>query len=149
MRFIHTGDWHLGRAFYNTALIEDQQYVLEQFVACVAERKPDLVLIAGNVYDRAVPPTDAIKLLDKTLSRLILGARVPVILIAGNHDNPQRLQFGARSNCGFRKSRRRRVRLRLSRSTFETRMDCKSVPPIFGLITIAVCFNRSQFRARC
>ena len=96
MRFIHTGDWHLGRSFYNTSLIEDQGYVLDQFVACVQDRKPDLVLIAGDVYDRAVPPTDAIQLLDETLSRLILGARVPVILIAGNHDNPHRLQFGAR-----------------------------------------------------
>jgi DNA repair protein SbcD/Mre11 len=96
MKFIHTGDWHLGRAFYNVSLLDDQAYVLDQFITCVRERKPDIVLIAGDVYDRAVPNTDAVKLLDDTLSRLILDVQVPVILIAGNHDSSQRLQFGSR-----------------------------------------------------
>lgn len=96
MRFIHTADWHLGRSFYSTSLVEDQAYVLDQLISLARDSKPDLILISGDVYDRAVPPTDAVKLLDDTLSRLILDIGVPTILIAGNHDSPQRLQFGAR-----------------------------------------------------
>ncbi len=96
MRFLHTADWHLGRFFYNTPLIEDQAYVLDQLVDLARDAKPNVVLIAGDVYDRAVPPTDAVKLLDDVLTRLVLDLEIPVILIAGNHDSPPRLQFGAR-----------------------------------------------------
>lgn len=96
MRFIHTADWHLGRSFYNTSLIEDQAYVLDQLIDLARNAKPNIILIAGDVYDRAVPPTDAVKLLDDVLTRLILELGIPVIMIAGNHDSPQRLQFGAR-----------------------------------------------------
>ncbi len=96
MRFMHTADWHLGRSFYNTSLIEDQAYVLDQFVDLARDAKPNVVLIAGDVYDRPIPPTDAVKLLDDVLTRLVLELEIPVILIAGNHDSPDRLQFGAR-----------------------------------------------------
>lgn len=96
MRFLHTADWHLGCSFYGTSLIEDQAYILDQFVDLAKDTQPDVVLIAGDIYDRAVPPTEAIKLLDDVLSRLILDLEIPVILIAGNHDSPLRLQFGAR-----------------------------------------------------
>ena len=65
-------------------------------VGLVADAKPDAVLISGDVYDRAVPPSEAVDLLDDVLSRLVLGQRVPVILIAGNHDSPNRLGFGSR-----------------------------------------------------
>lgn len=95
MRFIHTGDWHLGRVFHQMQLIEDQAYVLDQFVALVSEEKPDVVLISGDVYDRAVPPTDAVNLLNDVLSRLILGCGTQVIMVTGNHDSPDRLQFGS------------------------------------------------------
>ncbi|MEN6565393.1 MAG: exonuclease SbcCD subunit D [Veillonellales bacterium] len=96
MRFLHTSDWHLGRIFYGIHLTEDQAYVLEEFAALVKETKPDAVLIAGDVYDRAVPPTEAVQLLDEMLSRLLLDYHVPVLLIAGNHDSPDRLGFGNR-----------------------------------------------------
>ena len=96
MRFLHTADWHLGRIFHGCSLIEDQAHVLDQFVALVREAKPDAVLIAGDVYDRAVPPAEAVSLLDDTLSRIVLGEGVPVVMIAGNHDSPDRLGFGAR-----------------------------------------------------
>lgn len=96
MRFIHTSDWHLGRIFHGMHLTYDQAYVLEQFVALVREVKPDAVVIAGDVYDRAVPPTEAVNLLDDVLSRLLLDCKVPVIAIAGNHDSPERLGFGNR-----------------------------------------------------
>ena len=96
MRFIHTADWHLGRSFYNISLIEDQAYVLNQLVSLTQETKPDAFIIAGDVYDRAVPPTEAVKLLDEVLCRLIFDVKVPVIIVAGNHDSPLRLEFAAR-----------------------------------------------------
>jgi DNA repair protein SbcD/Mre11 len=96
MRFLHTADWHLGRIFHACSLIEDQAYVLDQFAGLVREVRPDAVLIAGDIYDRAVPPAEAVSLLDDTLSRIVLGEGVPVVMIAGNHDSPDRLGFGAR-----------------------------------------------------
>ncbi len=100
MRFIHTADWHLGRLFHGRSLTEDQAYVLDQLVALVEDARPDAVLIAGDVYDRAVPPPEAVSLLDETLSRIVLGAGVPVVMIAGNHDSADRLGFGARLLAG-------------------------------------------------
>lgn len=94
MRFLHTSDWHLGRIFHGVHLTEDQAYLLEQFIDLVRETKPDAVVIAGDVYDRAVPPTEAVELLDTTLSRILLDYQVSVIVIAGNHDSPERLGFG-------------------------------------------------------
>jgi len=96
MRFIHTADWHLGRSFFNVSLIDDQAHVLNQLIDIVSETKPDVLIIAGDVYDRAVPPTEAVKLLDEVLCRLILDLKVPIILTAGNHDSPLRLEFAAR-----------------------------------------------------
>ncbi|MEI7837401.1 MAG: exonuclease subunit SbcD, partial [Planctomycetota bacterium] len=93
MRLIHTSDWHLGRILHGASLIEDQAHLLDQFVGLVNQEKPDAVLIAGDVYDRAVPPTEAINLLDETLSRLLLDINVQVVLIAGNHDSAPRLSF--------------------------------------------------------
>ncbi len=94
MRFLHTADWHLGRIFHNIHLTEDQAYVLEQLVALVRDAKPDAVVIAGDVYDRSVPPPEAVSLLDDVLSRILLDCDVPVIVTAGNHDSPERLGFG-------------------------------------------------------
>jgi exonuclease SbcD len=68
MRFIHTSDWHLGRIFYGIHLTEDQGYVLEQLIDAVKNTKPDAVVIAGDIYDRAVPPTEAVSLLNEVLS---------------------------------------------------------------------------------
>jgi len=96
LRFLHTADWHLGRLFHARSLIEDQAHVLDQFVALVRDVRPDAVLIAGDVYDRAVPPPEAVALLDDVLARIVVEAGVPVVMIAGNHDSAQRLDFGAR-----------------------------------------------------
>lgn len=96
MRFLHTSDWHLGRIFHGIHLTEDQAFVLDQFVSLVADVKPDAVIIAGDIFDRAVPPPEAVQLLDETLSRILLDHRTPVIMIAGNHDSPERLGFGNR-----------------------------------------------------
>lgn len=96
MRFIHTSDWHLGRYFHGVHLTNDQSFILEQFSDYVKDAKPDALVIAGDIYDRAVPPTDAVALLDDTLSKILLDYRVPTIMIAGNHDSADRLHFGSR-----------------------------------------------------
>lgn len=96
MRFVHTADWHLGRYFYGVHLTDDQAYVLDQLIDLVRDVKAQALLIAGDIYDRAIPPVEAIALLDDVLSRIVKGLHVPVVLIAGNHDSPQRLSFGSR-----------------------------------------------------
>lgn len=96
MRFLHTADWHLGRLFYGTHLTGDQAYILDQFIDLIRDSKPDAVLIAGDVYDRAVPPPEAVRLLDDTLCRIILDCKTPVIMLSGNHDSPDRLGFASR-----------------------------------------------------
>lgn len=95
MRLLHTADWHLGRILCGRSLIEDQARVLDEFVRLVGDTKPDAVVIAGDVYDRAVPPADAVRLLDEVLERIVVGHRLPLLLIAGNHDSGERLGFGA------------------------------------------------------
>lgn len=96
MRFLHAADWHLGRYFHGASLLADQAHVLDQLVDLARREKVDAVLIAGDVYDRAIPPADAVALLDDVLSRLVVGAGIPVVLIAGNHDSPDRLAFAGR-----------------------------------------------------
>ncbi|MCC4115869.1 exonuclease SbcCD subunit D [Aromatoleum toluclasticum] len=96
LRILHTADWHLGRVYHGVSLLEDQAQVLDELVALIHSEKPDAVLIAGDIYDRSVPPAEAVRLLDDTLTRIVIGERVPVIVIAGNHDSPDRLGFGAR-----------------------------------------------------
>ena len=95
MRFLHTADWHLGRIYYGLSLLEDQAHLLDQFVALVREKEPDVVIIAGDVYDRSVPPTEAVRLLNDTLKRIVIDEGTRVILIAGNHDSADRLGFGS------------------------------------------------------
>jgi exonuclease SbcD len=95
VKLIHTADWHLGRLFHGLHLTRDQEHVLDQFVQLVADVRPDAVLIAGDVYDRAVPPTEAVALLDDVLERIVLSLGVPVVTVAGNHDSPDRLGFAS------------------------------------------------------
>ena len=96
MRILHTADWHLGRTLGNHPLLEDQAYVLRQFIELAVETRPDVIVIAGDLYDRSVPPADAVTLLDDTLHELTSRCGAPVIAIGGNHDSQQRLDFGAR-----------------------------------------------------
>ncbi len=93
MRFIHTGDWHLGRLLHGLHLTDDQRFTLEGLVRLAAEVRAEAVVVAGDVFDRAVPPTPAVELLDEVLAELVLGLGIPVVLIAGNHDSPVRLQY--------------------------------------------------------
>jgi exonuclease SbcD len=100
VRFLHTSDWHLGRLFHGVHLTEDQAYVLTQFTDLVRDSKPDGILIAGDIYDRAVPPIEAVELLNETISKISLDYKVPIIMIAGNHDSAERLGFGNRLLAG-------------------------------------------------
>ncbi|WEG11790.1 exonuclease SbcCD subunit D [Pullulanibacillus sp. KACC 23026] len=93
MKFFHTADWHLGKLVHGVYMTDDQRYVLDQFVEAVEAERPDAVIIAGDLYDRAVPPTDAVELLDDRLRTLVMDLKTPVIAIAGNHDSPGRLDF--------------------------------------------------------
>ncbi|MCW4149882.1 exonuclease SbcCD subunit D [Halomonas sp. 18H] len=95
MRLLHTADWHLGRLFHNLSLLDDQRYVLDQLVDIIDREAVDAVLIAGDIYDRSVPPASAVALLDDVLTALCSERHLPVVMISGNHDSAQRLGFGA------------------------------------------------------
>ena len=95
MRFLHTADWHLGRIFYGQYLTDDQAYVLEhQFFTILKEEKIDGILLAGDVFDRAVPPIEAIELWDSIITRLAMDYKVPLFVVSGNHDGAERLEVG-------------------------------------------------------
>ena len=100
MRVIHTADLHLGRTLHGASLLDDQAHLLSQFIDLAKQEKPDVIIVAGDVYDRAVPPVEAVQLLDDTLHGLVAGIRVPVIVIAGNHDGPGRISFASRLLAG-------------------------------------------------
>src|SRR6516162_7349141 len=95
MRLIHTSDWHLGRTLHGESLLEHQEMFLDWLLAQAVDRQADAVVVAGDIYDRAVPPTDAVRLLDKTLVAFAR-ARIPVVLTSGNHDSWVRLGFASR-----------------------------------------------------
>lgn len=95
MKFIHTADLHIGRIFYNVRLTNEQKFILKQVINYAEKLRPDFFIIAGDIYDRSVPPAEAVELLSWFLSELILRLKIKVIIIAGNHDSPDRLSFGA------------------------------------------------------
>ena len=95
MRILHTADWHLGRLFYNEHLTTDQAHVLEhQFFPLLKEEHIDLVVLSGDVFDRSVPPIEAIELWDSVLHRLAFTENIPMVAISGNHDSGPRLAMG-------------------------------------------------------
>ncbi len=93
MKLLHTSDWHLGRTLHGEPMLEHQRAFLTWLVDVAVERRVDAVLVAGDVYDRAVPPTDAVALLDDALARFSAAA-IDVVLTSGNHDSAIRLGFG-------------------------------------------------------
>jgi exonuclease SbcD len=94
MRLLHTSDWHLGRSFHRVDLIAHQEAFLDWLVAEARAREVDAVLVAGDIFDRAVPPVDAVRLASVALARFA-AAGIPVVALAGNHDSATRLGFGA------------------------------------------------------
>ena len=95
MKFFHLSDLHLGKRLCGFSLIDDQSYILNQILQLVDSHHPDALLLAGDLYDKPVPPVEAVALLDHFLEELA-GRGLPTLLISGNHDSPQRLAFGAR-----------------------------------------------------
>ncbi|MCR4744066.1 MAG: exonuclease SbcCD subunit D [Lachnospiraceae bacterium] len=95
MKFIHLADLHLGKTVKDFSMIEDQKFMLEKIVEIAEKEKIDAVLIAGDVYDRTIPPEDAVKLFDNFIFALS-EINVKVLLISGNHDSDERLNFGSR-----------------------------------------------------
>jgi exonuclease SbcD len=95
LRILHTSDWHLGRSLHEEPLLEDQAWALDRLVAIVEDERPDALVVAGDVYDRAVPPAEAVDLLDDVLTR-VADLGVPIVVVAGNHDSAERLSFAAR-----------------------------------------------------
>ena len=94
MRLIHTSDWHLGRTLHGENLLPAQDDFLRWLLDEAVRQQAGAVVVAGDIYDRAVPPVNAVRLLDAALLRFAQ-ARIPVILTSGNHDSAVRLGFGA------------------------------------------------------
>lgn len=92
MRFLHTSDLHIGKKIFETSLLEEQAFMLKQIYDIAVEENVDVLVIAGDVYDRSVPATEAVALLDEFLTRFC-EKKIPVIMISGNHDSPERVGF--------------------------------------------------------
>jgi len=95
MKLFHVSDLHIGKRVNEVSMIEDQEYILTRIIRLIDERKPDALLIAGDVYDKSVPSAEAVTLFDDFLCRLA-SRKLPVLIISGNHDSPERLAFGNR-----------------------------------------------------
>lgn len=95
MKFIHISDLHLGKRVNEFSMLEDQAYILNEIFDIIQAEQPDGVLIAGDVYDKPVPPAEAVQLFDDFLVRLS-NLRLQVFIISGNHDSAERLAFGSR-----------------------------------------------------
>lgn len=95
MELLHTADWHLGKALYGRSLLEEQRwFVLEWFLPLVEREQPDAVLLAGDIFDRQVPPVEAVTLFDTFLNRLAQ-LQIPLVAVTGNHDSARRLSLGS------------------------------------------------------
>ncbi|MCW2856289.1 MAG: Exodeoxyribonuclease subunit [Marmoricola sp.] len=95
MRILHTSDWHLGRQFHGQEMLTHQAAFVDHLIATIDSEKVDLVVVAGDVYDRALPPVDAVALADEAFARLA-ASRARVVVTSGNHDSARRLGFNAR-----------------------------------------------------
>lgn len=95
MKFVHTGDLHIGKTVNGFSMMEDQRYILKQIYEISCKEKADALILAGDIYDRVIPPAEAVVLLDHFLTDMA-AAGIPVLLISGNHDSPERLGFAGK-----------------------------------------------------
>ncbi len=95
VRILHTSDWHLGRSFHRVGMLGAQAAYVDHLLDVVESEQVDLVVVSGDVHDRALPPVDAVELADDTFARLA-ASRATVVVSSGNHDSPARLGFNAR-----------------------------------------------------
>ncbi|MCY3067753.1 exonuclease SbcCD subunit D [Aerococcus loyolae] len=97
MKFIHTSDWHIGKIVNDRSMLADQEVVLHQLIDDFKAIGPDLVIIAGDFYDRSLPSRDSVRLANDLIDRMMLELDCPVAIIAGNHDAGERIAYGARA----------------------------------------------------
>lgn len=95
MKLLHIADLHIGKRVNEFSMLEDQKYILQAILRLVDEVKPAGVLIAGDVYDKSVPAGEAVEVLDDFLTELT-ARQAPIFMVSGNHDSPERLDFGSR-----------------------------------------------------
>lgn len=95
VKIIHTSDWHIGKVVNEISMLEDQIHILDEIIDILNEEKPHVLVIAGDLYDRSVPPASAVEVLDGFLNKIVLELKIPIISIAGNHDSPERLAFAS------------------------------------------------------
>ncbi len=95
MKLIHLSDLHLGKRVNELSMLDDQKYILKKIIEVTDSEKPDAVIIAGDIYDKSVPPAEAVSLFDDFLYELSL-RRLKTFVISGNHDSPERIAFGNR-----------------------------------------------------
>ncbi len=95
MKILHTSDWHLGRTLHGYSLIEDQAYILDQLIEYMIQEKIELLIIAGDVYDKSLPDEEAVALFNHFISQVIGRLEIPTVIIAGNHDSNTRIHFGS------------------------------------------------------
>lgn len=104
MKIFHISDLHLGKRLYDFSLLEDQRHILREILLLAESRHPDLLIIAGDLYDKSVPVVEAVSVLDSFLCELVR-MEIPVCAISGNHDSPERMEFGksifSKSNVYF------------------------------------------------
>lgn len=96
MRILHTSDWHIGRFLNNYSLLKDQKYFLDWLLVVLKEQKVDLLIVAGDIYNTASPSSLAVSLLDEFFSRVVLDLKIKLLVIAGNHDSPEKLGFSSK-----------------------------------------------------
>ena len=94
MKFLHTADWHIGKKLHGISLLEEQNEVFKQLLETAIKEKVDAIVIAGDLYDRSVPPAEAVKLLNNMLYKINVEQSFPILAISGNHDSSTRLQTG-------------------------------------------------------
>ena len=93
MKFLHVSDLHIGKVVNDFSMLEEQRFILDQISGMAVANKVEAVIIAGDIYDRAIPPGEAVTLFDAFLTGLVR-AKIQVVMISGNHDSPERISFG-------------------------------------------------------
>lgn len=99
MKIFHMGDWHIGKLVNGFYMTEDQEFIIEKIYEAIKKEKPDVVVIAGDLYDRSVPPVHAVELLNKTMKKIVKDLNTKVIALAGNHDSNERVEFASSLLC--------------------------------------------------
>ncbi|KAB8138550.1 exonuclease SbcCD subunit D [Gracilibacillus oryzae] len=130
MKILHTADWHLGKLVHGIHMTEDQTKVLDQIMELIIRKEPDVLIIAGDLYDRSVPPREAVELLNQVFTRICTEIGIPVLAISGNHDSPDRLGFGA----SLFRSRQLYLHTSLEQAFIPVTLEDKDGPINFHLI---------------